>query len=84
MFGGNPGRVKDPKLRLDDFWSLRLIRPSIEELLKQCKLLLRKQRFEELASGDSLNALLYLQTSLSDLIDHTDVEQTNEVNEDRD
>ncbi|XP_021957307.1 muskelin isoform X2 [Folsomia candida] len=78
LFGGNPGRTKDPKLRLDDFWSLKLIRPTADELLKKCKLLLRNQKFEELASKDSLNALIYLQTSLSELIDHEDIEQTNE------
>ncbi|CAG7818322.1 unnamed protein product [Allacma fusca] len=78
LFGGNPGRTKDPKLRLDDFWRLRLIRPSRQDLLRRCKLMLRRQRFEELASQDSLTALLYLQTSLSELINHEDPQQTKE------
>jgi hypothetical protein len=79
LFGGNPGRTKDPKLRLDDFWRLRLIRPAVEDLLKECKLMLRRQRFEELAAVDPLRALLYLQNSLSELIDHSNSQQTSEV-----
>lgn len=79
LFGGNPGRPKDPKLRLNDFWRLRLMRPSQEDLLRQCKLLLRRQRFEELAVLDPLNGLVYLQTCLSELIDHSDPNQTKEV-----
>lgn len=36
-------------------------------------------RFKELAADNSLNALTYLQTSLSEIIDHSDLEQTREV-----
>lgn len=36
-------------------------------------------RFEELASKNQMNALHYLQTSLSEIIDHSDPEQTKEV-----
>jgi len=67
-------------MRLDDFWRLKLVRPTEQDLLRQCKLLLRKQKFEELAAnGDSLNALKYLQTELAELIDHRDPQQTKEV-----
>ena len=36
-------------------------------------------RFEELAAKNQMNALHYLQTSLSEIIDHNDPEQTKEV-----
>ena len=44
LFGGNPGRKCNPKMRLDDFWRLKLTRPTCSEILRQCKLLLRRQR----------------------------------------
>lgn len=78
LFGGNPGRACLPKLRLDDFWQLQLSRPSHGQLLQKCKLLIRKHRFKELALKNSMAALQYLQTTLSEIIDHNDEEQTKE------
>lgn len=78
LFGGNPGRSCLPNLRLDDFWQLKLCRPSHEQILKRCKLLIRKHKFEELALKNSVEALEYLQTKVSEIIDHNDVEQTKE------
>ncbi|XP_049964033.1 muskelin isoform X1 [Schistocerca serialis cubense] len=78
LFGGNPGRACLPKLRLDDFWKLQLCRPTHSQLLQKCKLLIRKHRFKELALKNSMAALHYLQTTLSEIIDHTDEEQTRE------
>ncbi|XP_012154161.1 muskelin 1 isoform X2 [Megachile rotundata] len=78
LFGGNPGRACLPNLRLDDFWQLKLCRPSHEQILKRCKLLIRKHKFEELALNNSVEALEYLQTKVSEIIDHNDVEQTKE------
>ncbi|KAJ8686742.1 hypothetical protein QAD02_022536 [Eretmocerus hayati] len=78
LFGGNPGRACLPKLRLDDFWRLQLCRPSRDQILTKCKLLIRKCKFEELAASDSVEALLYLQTKVSEMIDHENPEQTKE------
>ncbi|KAK7873640.1 hypothetical protein R5R35_009328 [Gryllus longicercus] len=78
LFGGNPGRACLPKLRLDDFWQLQLCRPTHLQLLQRCKLLIRKHRFEEIALKNRMAALHYLQTSLSEIIDHDDPEQTKE------
>ncbi|CAD1479858.1 unnamed protein product, partial [Heterotrigona itama] len=78
LFGGNPGRSCLPNLRLDDFWQLKLCRPSHEQILKRCKLLIRKHKFKELALNNSVEALEYLQTKVSEIIDHNDVEQTKE------
>lgn len=36
-------------------------------------------RFEELAAKNQMTALHYLQTTLSEIIDHSDPEQTREV-----
>lgn len=44
LFGGNPGKSCSPKMRLDDFWSLKLCRPSKEYLLRHCRYLIRKYR----------------------------------------
>ncbi|XP_046661321.1 muskelin isoform X2 [Homalodisca vitripennis] len=78
LFGGNPGRTCLPKLRLDDFWRLSLIKPSHSQLLQRCKVLIRTFRYQELAMTESLTALHYLQTALSEIIDHEDQEQTKE------
>lgn len=79
LFGGNPGRSCLPKLRLDDFWQLQLCRPSREQILKRCKRLIRKYKFEELATKDGIEALEYLQTEVSEIIDHADEDQAKEV-----
>ncbi|CAM9313717.1 unnamed protein product, partial [Lampetra planeri] len=78
LFGGNPGKSCSPKMRLDDFWSLKLCRPSKEYLLRHCRYLIRKYRFEEKAQSEPLSALKYLQDDLSLTVDHTDPEETKE------
>ncbi|XP_076052997.1 muskelin 1 [Oratosquilla oratoria] len=78
LFGGNPGKVTLPKMRLDDFWSLRLSRPSRDQLLQRCILLIRKHKFIELAMEDSMAALHYLQTKLHEAVDHDKPEQVEE------
>uniref|UniRef100_A0A8C7KLU0 Muskelin 1, intracellular mediator containing kelch motifs n=1 Tax=Oncorhynchus kisutch TaxID=8019 RepID=A0A8C7KLU0_ONCKI len=78
LFGGNPGKSCSPKMRLDDFWSLKLCRPSKEYLLRHCRYLIRKYRFEEKAQSEPLNALKYLQNDLSLTVDHTNPDETKE------
>lgn len=75
LFGGNPGRKCNPKMRLDDFWRLKLTRPNCTEILRQCKLLLRRHRFEEMVPVNAVAALQYLQTEVADAVDHSDAEQ---------
>lgn len=79
LFGGNPGRSCLPNLRLDDFWQLELRRPTHEQILKRCKLIIRKHKFQELALSNSMEALEYLQTRVFEIIDHSDAQQTKEV-----
>ncbi|XP_037789855.1 muskelin-like isoform X1 [Penaeus monodon] len=78
LFGGNPGKTYLPKMRLDDFWSLRLCRPSTEQLFQTCVLLIRKHRFSELARSNSVEALKYLQTELYSAVDHGNPSQVQE------
>lgn len=79
LFGGNPGRSCLPNLRLDDFWQLELRRPTAEQILKKCKLIIRTHKFKELALSNSIEALEYLQTKIFEIIDHNDTQQTREV-----
>ncbi|XP_014296993.1 muskelin [Microplitis demolitor] len=78
LFGGNPGRTYFPKLRLDDFWQLKLCRPKQDQILRRCKLIIRKHKFKELALCNSMKALEYLQKDISEIVDHSDVEQTKD------
>ncbi|XP_072327210.1 muskelin isoform X3 [Scyliorhinus torazame] len=79
LFGGNPGKSCSPKMRLDDFWSLKLCRPSKDYLLRHCRYLIRRHRFEEKARAEPLSALKYLQNDLYVTVDHSDPEETKEV-----
>ena len=81
MFGGNPGgkQGKEDKKRLGDFWKLKLQRPSREEVLRRCKILIRQSKFSELAAQDSMLALKYLHSSLASIIDHKNAQEEREV-----
>ncbi|KAJ6628992.1 Muskelin [Pseudolycoriella hygida] len=45
------------------------------QVLQHYKFLIRKLEYEEIARVDPLQAMCYLQTSLSDVVDHSDSEQ---------
>jgi len=71
LFGGNTGKASLPKMRLDDFWALRLVRPTKSEVLRKCIFLIRKFKYLEMvASGLSMEAAAYLQTAVSAVVDH--------------
>eukprot|EP00794_Sanderia_malayensis_P006101 gene6101-6805_t len=72
LFGGNPGKSSLPKMRLDDFWMLKLKRPCLSYLVRRCKLMIRKHRYKELTEQDPLTAVSFLQTEVSKLVDHFD------------
>ncbi|XP_062574316.1 muskelin-like isoform X1 [Saccostrea cucullata] len=78
LFGGNPGKESLPKIRLDDFWVLKLCRLSSEHLLRQCKYLLRKYKFQELAEHNPHTAMLYLQNDLASIVDHKNKKEREE------
>jgi hypothetical protein len=74
--GGNPGGAS--QVRLDDFWKLKLEKPSRDHILNYCKYLIRKQHYEELSKVNRINALRYLQTELFETINKTDASQLSE------
>lgn len=54
-------------------------RPKREELLKNCRYLVRKLYYEEIIKVDPVKALQYLQKHIAEVIDHNDTEQLNSV-----
>eukprot|EP00731_Ephydatia_muelleri_P000964 Em0001g964a len=79
MFGGNPALEKSNKIRLDDFWTLKLVRPSVADVLRRSRHLLRRQRFGEMASIDPMEALSFLKTTLASTVDHRDPDESDQV-----
>lgn len=80
LFGGNPNTIKGDQHedRLADFWALKLVRPSIPDLLQKSVFSLRRQHFLELCRAEGTAALRFLQGTLRDAVDHTDTEQVAE------
>ncbi|XP_022109692.1 muskelin-like [Acanthaster planci] len=78
LFGGNPGRSTAERIRLDDFWSLELVRPLKDQVVRRCKHLIRKHRFQEIAMSNPVQALRYLQTELYETVNHKDEQETKE------
>lgn len=84
MFGGHQGNVAQASsnmMRLDDFWKMQLIRQSKPDVLRECQLLLRKQRYLELSSLSPVDAVVYLKTSVSAVVDHGDHQQSRQYRE---
>lgn len=53
-------------------------RPSRTQILRHCKYLIRRLEYEEIVKTNSIRAVGYLQTRLSEIIDHSDEEQLHE------
>ena len=75
LFGGNPG---SNSVRLDDFWKFQLTKPTRNHVLNYCKYLIRKQEYEEICKVDTIKAVYYLQTKLSETINKHDQVQVQE------
>ncbi|XP_037295113.1 muskelin isoform X2 [Manduca sexta] len=80
LFGGNPGISSQPRLRLDDLWSLRLTRTPAPRVLQDARVALREACYRELAStprqpATAAAALHYLRNELAAVLDHSDPEQ---------
>lgn len=66
------------ELRLDDFWSMTLIRAGREEVVRRAVYQIRQQRFREMCEDQPpLTALRYLQTEVADVVDHSDSEEAD-------
>ncbi|KAG8792158.1 Muskelin 1, intracellular mediator containing kelch motif [Ceratobasidium sp. 428] len=77
-FGGNSGEDGIP--RLNDLWSMRLVRPAVDELLRKALLAVRKFRFKKMCNiASPFEALTYLQTQLAELVDQTDEDESAEL-----
>ena len=62
LFGGNPGEAIYAKARLDDFWELKLTRPTPADILRKTLFLVRRLQFREMCQGPrSMEALRFLQ-----------------------
>jgi len=82
LFGGNPGEINDPCLRLNDFWELKLERPNNEDILRSAKFHIRKQKYKEICNtGNYLQALKYLQNNVSEVVNHNDENESKEFRE---
>lgn len=60
--------------------NIRNLRPKREEILRHCRYLLRKLRYEEMTQSDYIKAMEYLRTNIAEVIDHDNVEQLQNVN----
>jgi N-acetylneuraminic acid mutarotase len=82
LFGGNPGEMSDPCLRLNDFWELKLVRQSNEDILRSAKFHIRKQKYKEICNtGDYLQALKFLQNNVSEVVNNSDENESKEFRE---
>lgn len=77
LFGGNPGHHFCAQQRLDDLWSLKLIKPTTDDIVNRARVLLREARYKQLAmnSDTKIEALQYLRESVHATIDTTDLVQ---------
>lgn len=55
-----------------------IYRPTRNQILRQCKYLIRKLEYEEIARADPMRALMYLQTRLNEIINHDDGKELRE------
>ncbi|KAG9079477.1 Muskelin 1, intracellular mediator containing kelch motif, partial [Ceratobasidium sp. 370] len=78
MFGGNSGEDGIP--RLNDLWSMRLVRPAVDELLRKALLAVRKFRFKRMCNtAPPFEALTYLQTKLAEIVDQADEDESADL-----
>ncbi|CAE6415260.1 unnamed protein product [Rhizoctonia solani] len=78
MFGGNSGEDGIP--RLNDLWSMRLVRPTVEDLLRKALLAVRKFRFKLMCDTvPPFEALTYLQTQVSEVVDNDDEDEAADL-----
>ncbi|KAG0701286.1 Muskelin N-terminus-domain-containing protein [Suillus ampliporus] len=63
--------------RLDDFWTMKLLRAAPEEIIRRAKYQIRQQQFREMCEEQpAVKALRFLRTEVSAVVDHTNPEET--------
>lgn len=66
------------ELRLDDFWSMTLVRTGPEEIVRRAVYHIRRQRFREMCEDQTpLTALRYLRMEVADTVDHSNSEEAD-------
>jgi len=85
MHGGNAGvspattaarsgrRMGNMELddRLDDFWSMKLERPPVDEVIRRAKFEIRRQQFREMCDEVvPVKSLTFLQNEVANVVDH--------------
>eukprot|EP00731_Ephydatia_muelleri_P000943 Em0001g943a len=55
-----------------------LVRPSVADVLRRSRHLLRRQKFREMASIDPMEALSFLKTTLASTVDHRDPDESDQ------
>lgn len=83
MHGGNAGvsstsrtgrRAGNVEMedRLDDFWSMTLERPPVDEVIRRAKFVIRRQQFREMCDEvPPVKSLTFLQNEVSAVVDHS-------------
>ncbi|KAG6891567.1 hypothetical protein C0992_003594 [Termitomyces sp. T32_za158] len=63
--------------RMDDLWQMTLVRAGTEEVIRRATYQLRQQQFRELCEDATpMEALSFLQTDVSDVVDHNNGTET--------
>ncbi|THH00239.1 hypothetical protein EW145_g7119 [Phellinidium pouzarii] len=83
LHGGNAGQVNRASSsrtrgdeRLDDLWSMRLERPSDEEVIRRATFEIRRQQFREMCEETApVTALAFLQNKVSAVVNHENPEE---------
>ncbi|KAF9467401.1 Muskelin N-terminus-domain-containing protein [Collybia nuda] len=79
MMSESPTSERRPERReqrLDDFWQMNLIRSGSEKIIRRATYSLRQQQFREMCEEMSaVKALNFLQTEVSNVVDHSDPEE---------
>lgn len=88
LFGGNPGESGNPRRRLNDLWSLKLVkRQSPADILRRIIFFIRQQQFLEMcssrvsgevASPTMITAMRFLQQEVSHAVDHQNGDESRE------
>ncbi|KAL6298386.1 Muskelin N-terminus-domain-containing protein [Sparassis latifolia] len=65
--------------RLDDFWNMQLKRPAPESIVRKATYAVRQQQFREMCEdAPPVKALTFLQTEVSSVVNHADVEEAHQ------
>ena len=79
LFGGNPGYRGSNTVRLNDFWEMKMVKLSVNEILFKMKLTIRLYWYEEMCKYNSYKAVKFLQDDLYQFFNHSDKPEADKV-----